>query len=320
MKILLTGGAGFIGSHLLERLLARGDDVAVVDDFNDYYNPAVKRRNLPPGSFRLFERDIREAADLVAAEKPDAVVHLAARAGVRPSLADPALYDSVNVGGTLALLEACRRSGVPRFLFASSSSVYGNAPVPFREEAGPLQPISPYGITKLLGEHYVRVYSLLHGLHATCLRFFTVYGPRQRPDMAIHRFTAAIAAGREIEMYGDGSTERDYTHIEDILQGILAALGRDEPFAIYNLGESRTVPLRCLIEILARCVGREARILPRPEQPGDVRRTFASIERARANLGYDPKVSIEEGLRDFVGWFQRRAQDGHFSATSTIVE
>ncbi len=307
MKILLTGGAGFIGSHLLERLLARGDDAAVVDDFNDYYDPAVKRRNLPRGGFRLHERDIRRAADLVAAEKPDVLVHLAARAGVRPSLADPVLYDSVNVGGTLALLEACRRAGVGRFLFASSSSVYGNAPaVPFREEDEPLQTISPYGITKLLGEHYVRVYSRLHGIRATCLRFFTVYGPRQRPDMAIHKFTAAVAAGREIEMYGDGSTERDYTHITDILQGVLAALDRDESFAVYNLGESRTIPLRRLIELIERFTGKKAKILRRPEQPGDVQRTFASIDRARANLGYAPAVPIEEGLRDFVSWYLRQ--------------
>jgi UDP-glucuronate 4-epimerase len=307
MRILLTGGAGFIGSHLLECLLARGDDVAVIDDFNDYYDPAAKRRNLPRGGFRLHERDIRNAADLVAAEKPDLLMHLAARAGVRPSLADPALYDSVNVGGTLALLEACRRAGVRRFVFASSSSVYGNSPsAPFREEDESLQPISPYGITKLLGEHYVRVYARLHGLHATCLRFFTVYGPRQRPDMAIQKFTTAISEGREIEMYGDGSTERDYTHVTDILQGILAVIDREEAFAVYNLGESRTVPLRRLIELIEQYMGKKAQVRRLPEQPGDVQRTFASIDRARAGLGYAPKVPIEEGLRDFVEWYRRR--------------
>jgi len=307
VKILLTGGAGFIGSHLLERLLRRGEDVAVVDDFNDYYDPALKRRNLPSrGGFRLHERDIREAADLVAAERPDVLIHLAARAGVRPSLADPRLYDSVNVGGTLILLEACRRAGVPRFLFASSSSVYGDdARVPFREDEEPLRPVSPYGITKLLGEHYVRVYARLHGIRATCLRFFTVYGPRQRPDMAIHKFTAAIATGREVEMYGDGSTERDYTHIEDILQGILAALDREESFAVYNLGNSRTVPLRYLVELIERAVGKKARIRRLPEQPGDVRRTCASIDRARAGLGYAPRVPLEEGIRGFVEWYLR---------------
>lgn len=308
MKILLTGGAGFIGSHLLERLLERGDDVAIVDDFNDFYDPAIKRRNLASrGSFRLYERDIREAADVVAAERPDAVVHLAARAGVRPSLENPSLYESVNVGGTLALLEACRRAGVGRFLFASSSSVYGDAPVPFREDFEPLQPVSPYGVTKLLGEHYVRIYANLHGIRATCLRFFTVYGPRQRPDMAIHTFTAALLADREIPFYGDGSTERDYTHITDILQGILAALDRPEPFEVYNLGESRTVSLARLVELLGELTGRTPRIRRLPEQPGDARRTFASIEKARARLGYDPHVPLEEGLREFVRWYRDRA-------------
>ena len=305
MKVLLTGGAGFIGSHLLERLIARGDDVAVVDDFNDYYDPAIKRRNLPRGGFRLHERDIRDAAPVVAGEKPDVVIHLAARAGVRPSLKDPVLYESVNVHGTLVLLEACRRAGVPRFLFASSSSVYGDGKAPFREDDEDLRPVSPYGVSKLLGEHYVRIYAQLHGIRATCLRFFTVYGPRQRPEMAISLFADAIANGREFPMFGDGSTERDYTHITDILQGILAALDRPEPFAVYNLGESRTVPLRRLIQLLGETLGKRPLVRPMPEQPGDVKRTFASIEKARKDLGYDPRVPIEEGLRDFVAW--RRA-------------
>jgi UDP-glucuronate 4-epimerase len=307
MRILLTGGAGFIGSHLLERLLARGDQVSVLDDFNDYYDPAIKRRNLPKGGFRLHERDLREAGPIVAEEKPDAVIHLAARAGVRPSLQDPVLYESVNVHGTLVLLEACRRAGVGRFLFASSSSVYGDGKVPFREDDEDLRPVSPYGVSKLLAEHYVRIYAQLHGIRATCLRFFTVYGPRQRPEMAIHLFTDAIAQGREILMFGDGSTERDYTHITDILQGILAALDRPEPFAVYNLGESRTVPLRRMIELLGEYVGKKPIIRPMPEQPGDVKRTFASIDKARKRLGYDPKVPIEEGLRDFVAWHRTRA-------------
>jgi len=302
MKILLTGGAGFIGSHLLERLIARGDDVAVIDDFNDYYDPAIKRRNLPKGGFRLHERDLRESAELVAREKPDLVVHLAARAGVRPSQSNPALYESVNVAGTLGLLEACRSSGVGRFVFASSSSVYGNAPVPFREADENLQPISFYGVTKLMGEHYVRVYSHLHGLRATCLRFFTAYGPRQRPDMAIHAFTSAIAQGREIPMFGDGGTERDYTFVTDIVQGILGAIDHPEPYAVYNLGESRTVELRRLIELIGKYVGKTPRIKQLPEQPGDVKRTCASIDLARRNLGYAPKVAIEDGLREFVDW------------------
>jgi UDP-glucuronate 4-epimerase len=304
MKVLLTGGAGFIGSHLLERLIARGDDVAVIDDFNDFYDPAIKRRNLPTSGFRLHERDIRDAAPIVDQEKPDVVIHLAARAGVRPSLKDPVLYESVNVGGTLVLLEACRRAGVKRFVFASSSSVYGDGKAPFREEEDDLRPVFPYGVSKLLAEHYVRVYAELHGLQATCLRFFTVYGPRQRPDLAIRSFTAAILEGREIPMFGDGSTERDYTHITDILQGALAAIDRPEPFAVYNLGESRPVPLRRLIELLGEYAGKKPLIRAMPEQPGDVKRTFASIEKARKNLGYDPKVTIEEGLRDFVAWYR----------------
>ena len=303
MKILLTGGAGFIGSHLLEKLLGRGDDVAVIDDFNDYYDPGLKRRNLPSSGFRLYEKDIRESAEIVAREKPDVLIHLAARAGVRPSLQDPLLYDSVNVGGTLTLLEACRRTGVPRFLFASSSSVYGDTKVPFREDDLSLQPVSPYGITKLLGEHYVRAYTRFHGLRATCLRFFTVYGRRLRPDMAIHSFTRAILDGREVPMFGDGTTERDYTHVGDIVQGILGALDHAEMFAIYNLGESRTIPLRRMIALLEQYVGKKAVIKQLPPQAGDVRRTYASIDRARQNLGYAPKVAFEDGVKDFVEWY-----------------
>jgi UDP-glucuronate 4-epimerase len=306
MKILLTGGAGFIGSHLLERLIERKDDVAVVDDFNDYYDPGIKRANLPKSGFRLHERDIRDAAPIVAQEKPDLVIHLAARAGVRPSQKDPALYESVNVGGTLGLLEACRANGVKRFIFASSSSVYGNAEVPFREENADLQPISFYGATKLLGEHYVRIYSRLHGLHATSLRFFTAYGPRQRPDMAIHAFTAAVLQGREIPMFGDGSTERDYTFVSDIVQGVLGAVDHDEPYGVYNLGESRTIALKRLIELIGENAGRKPLVKMLPEQPGDVKRTCASIDRARRGLGYDPKVPIEDGIREFVAWYKSR--------------
>ncbi|HEV3029451.1 MAG TPA: NAD-dependent epimerase/dehydratase family protein, partial [Planctomycetota bacterium] len=217
------------------------------------------------------------------------------------------LYESVNVAGTLGLLEACRSAGVRRFIFASSSSVYGNSPVPFREEDRDLQPISFYGVTKLMGEHYVRIYSRLHGIHATCLRFFTAYGPRQRPDMAIHAFTKAVFEGREIPMFGDGSTERDYTYVTDIVQGVLGAVDHDEPFAVYNLGESRTIPLRQLIDLIGKNARRTPRILQMPEQPGDVKRTCASIEHARRRLGYDPKVLIEDGIREFVTWYQSGA-------------
>jgi len=308
MKVLLTGGAGFIGSHLLERLIARGDEVAVIDDFNDYYDPAIKRRNLPRSGFRLHEKDIRESADLVAREKPDVLVHLAARAGVRPSQSQPALYESVNVAGTLGLLEACRHSGVHRVVFASSSSVYGNAPVPFREDFENLQPISFYGATKLMGEHYVRIYSRLYGIQATCLRFFTAYGPRQRPDMAIHAFTAAIDRDKEIPMFGDGTTERDYTFVSDIVQGLLGAIDHPEPFAVFNLGESRTIELRKLIDLIGRTLGKTPKIKQMPEQPGDVKRTFATIDEARRRLGYDPKVGVEEGIREFVAWYRARTR------------
>jgi UDP-glucuronate 4-epimerase len=308
MKVLLTGGAGFIGSHLLERLIARGDEVAVIDDFNDYYDPAIKRRNLPRSGFRLHEKDIRESADIVAREKPDVLVHLAARAGVRPSQSQPALYESVNVAGTLGLLEACRQSGVHRVVFASSSSVYGNAPVPFREDFENLQPISFYGATKLMGEHYVRIYSRLYGIQGTCLRFFTAYGPRQRPDMAIHAFTAAIDRDKEIPMFGDGTTERDYTFVSDIVQGLLGAIDHPEPFAIFNLGESRTIELRKLIDLIGKTLGKTPKIKQMPEQPGDVKRTFATIDEARRRLGYDPKVGVEEGIREFVAWYRARTR------------
>jgi UDP-glucuronate 4-epimerase len=305
VKILLTGGAGFIGSHLLERLVARGDRVTVVDELNDYYDPGLKRANLDlarkAGPFDFARRDICDGcADLL---KVDAIVHLAARAGVRPSLADPELYQRVNVDGTLRLLEDARRAGVRRFVFASSSSVYGDgASVPFREDQGPLDPVSPYGATKLIGEYYLHVYAKLHGMRTTALRFFTVYGPRQRPDMAIVPFARRILRGEEITLFGDGSTERDYTYIDDILQGLLAALDRDEEFEIYNLGGSRTVRLSYLIEVLEKTLGKPAKIRRLAEQPGDMRRTCASIEKARTRLGYDPQVPIEEGIRRVAGW------------------
>lgn len=308
MRILLTGGAGFIGSHLLERLLARGDAVTVVDELNDSYDPALKRANLDAarqaGRFEFVERDIRKGLeDLLPC---DLVVHLAARAGVRPSIADPMLYHEVNVDGTLLLLEAMKKKGVKRIVFASSSSVYGNSPdVPFREDDGTIQPISPYGSTKLIGEHYLRVYAQLYGLRATALRFFTVYGPRQRPDMAIRMFAEKIRRGEQIPVFGDGSTERDYTYIDDILQGILGAMARDDAFEAYNLGESRTTTLSRLIQILEEALGKKARTRRLPEQPGDVKRTFASVDKARANLGYAPAVPIEEGVRRFVAWLPR---------------
>ena len=308
MKILLTGGAGFIGSHLLDRLLPRGDEVVVVDDFNDYYDPEVKRENVAGKKVEIVEADVRDTTALepLVARKPDAIVHLAARAGVRPSLEDPVLYSDVNVRGLLGLLELCRKHKVERFVFASSSSVYGNGPVPFSEDRDDLAPVSPYGATKLIGEHYLQIYSRLHGMKVTCLRFFTAYGPRQRPDMAIHKFARRIDRGEEIPLFGKGDTRRDYTYIDDIIQGVVRAIDTPEEFAVYNLGESRTVKLGELVALLESALGKKAKIRREPEQPGDVRETYADISRARDRLGYAPKVPIEEGLRRFVEWFTSR--------------
>jgi UDP-glucuronate 4-epimerase len=308
MRVLVTGGAGFIGSHLVDRLLAAGRDVTVLDDFNDYYDPAIKRANAAAAAgARFVEGDIRDEKALSRAfdPKPDAVVHLAARAGVRPSLERPDLYASVNVGGTFAMLEACRRNGVPKFVFASSSSVYGDADrVPFQEDEADPRPVSPYGVTKQAGEHAVRLYHRLHGLRATALRFFTVYGPRQRPDMAIHKFARLILDGKEVPLFGDGSTRRDYTYADDAVGGILGALGRDDGFEVYNIGESRTVTLSELVALLEKSLGKSARIKKLPEQAGDVKRTFADISKAKERLGYSPSTTIEEGIAKFCGWLK----------------
>ena len=239
--------------------------------------------------------------------KPDAVIHLAARAGVRPSLEEPDLYASVNISGTFALLEACRRQGVSKFVFASSSSVYGDADrVPFREDLADPRPVSPYGVTKQAGEHAVRLYHRLHGLRASALRFFTVYGPRQRPDMAIHKFARLILDGKEVPLFGDGSTRRDYTYVDDAVGGILGALGRDDGFEVYNIAESRTVTLNELVELLEKSLGKKARIKRLPEQAGDVKRTYADISKAKANLGYKPATPIEEGIEKFCAWISGR--------------
>ena len=318
--ILVTGGAGFIGSHLVERLTARGDTVVALDNFDPYYDAAVKRRNLRAATraqqsrrFTLVEGDIRDAGGLdvlFAAHRFDAVVHLAARAGVRPSIADPLLYADVNVTGTTRLLETCRRHGVGRFLFGSSSSVYGDSTaVPFSEAARVDRPVSPYAATKVAGELLAFSYHHLFGMDISCLRFFTVYGPRQRPEMAIHKFARLIMEGRPLERFGDGATERDYTYIDDIMDGVLKALDRVKGYAIYNLGESRRVSLAHLIELLEMEIGKRAVVQALPEQPGDVKMTCADISRARADLGYDPRVAIEEGIRRFVAWL--RAEGTH---------
>ena len=311
MNVLLTGGAGFIGSHLAERLLARGDRLTVLDDFNDFYDPAVKHRNMAGfrGRVDLVTGDIGDAglvARVFGATRFDAVIHLAARAGVRPSLRDPLLYTMVNVVGTQILLEQARLRGVGKFVFASSSSVYGvNAKVPFAESDPLTGPISPYAATKLAGEAMGHVYHHLYGLDLVCLRFFTVYGPRQRPDLAIHKFARAILAGQPVELYGDGSSRRDYTYIEDILDGIVAALDRRLGFEIINLGGSQTTSLRELVELLARATGGQPQIVWQPDQPGDVPVTYADVGKAERLLGYRPRVGIAEGIDRFVAWLRR---------------
>ncbi|MCA9661623.1 MAG: NAD-dependent epimerase/dehydratase family protein [Myxococcales bacterium] len=313
--IVVTGGAGFIGSHLVDRLLARGDAVVCVDDFNDAYDPALKRENVAPhrdaAAFRVVELDVREREPTIALVRelrPDAVVHLAARAGVRPSLANPWLYQETNVGGTLNVLEACRLAGVERFVFGSSSSVYGcDAAAPFAEDALDLRPASPYAATKIAGEAMVHSYAHLYGIQATSLRFFTVYGPRQRPDLAISKFTAGILRGAPIELFGDGTSSRDYTHVDDIVAGTLAALDRAAPgYAVFNLGSARPTSLRSLVAALEGIIGVAAKIEWSPAQPGDVPRTHAALERARAELGYAPAVSLVDGLADFIRWLRPR--------------
>ncbi|HYY93774.1 MAG TPA: GDP-mannose 4,6-dehydratase [Pyrinomonadaceae bacterium] len=317
-SVLVTGGAGFIGSHLVEHLLGEGLwRVHVVDDFNDFYDPAVKRRNVAPHlsreDFRLTEADIRDrdALEGVFDESAfDCIVHLAARAGVRPSLVEPLLYAETNIRGTLNLLELARAHGVRQFVFGSSSSVYGeNEKVPFSEDDPVGRPISPYAATKAAGELLCHTYSHLWGLRSVCLRFFTVYGARQRPDLAIHKFARLISEGRPLPVFGDGTTRRDYTFIDDIIAGVRAAIDYEaSAFEVINLGESRTVSLSELIALLERELGREALIEGRPTQPGDVPQTFADISKARRLLGYDPQTPIEEGIRRFVEWFRHEVR------------
>jgi UDP-glucuronate 4-epimerase len=315
-QVLVTGGAGFIGSHLVDRLLSENDwRVTAVDDFNDFYSPEIKRRNVQrqlqnPG-FRLVEADIRDKAALAqifADSKFDCIVHLAARAGVRPSLREPQLYVETNVNGTMNLLELTRQHKVPQFVFGSSSSVYGvNEKVPFSESDPIFNPISPYAATKAAGELLCHTYSHLYGLRCICLRFFTVYGPRQRPDLAIHKFAQLISDGKPIPVFGDGTTRRDYTYIDDIVAGVRAAIDYDKTnYEVINLGESRTVELRELIGLLEKELDLRAVIERQPMQPGDVPQTFADISRAQKLLGYNPQTQIEDGLRLFVKWFRNK--------------
>jgi UDP-glucuronate 4-epimerase len=312
MKILLTGGAGFIGSHLAERLLGQGHELVLIDELNDFYSPEIKRRNLDEikarGEYEFDELDIGDLPGLTEVfrkHRPEVVIHLAARAGVRPSLEQPLLYERVNVQGTLHLLELARQFAVQRFVFASSSSVYGTtSQVPFTEDEANPNPISPYGVTKLAGEKLCYCYARLYAIPTICLRFFTVYGPRQRPDLAIHKFARLIQAGREIPMFGDGNSLRDYTFIDDVVDGITASLSLQTEFEIFNLGNSQPVSLSQMIRLIEQKLGKQAKIKVREFQPGDMPFTHANLSKAREMLGYEPKVPFEEGLSRFVSWLK----------------
>src|SRR6202790_1391981 len=310
MRILVTGGAGFIGSHLVEKLLTAGHAVAILDDFNDFYDPQIKRQNIAGVSkdVAIHHLDLRDSGavrNLFHREKFEAIAHLAARAGVRPSIQNPQLYYDTNVDGTLHLLDAACVTGVERFIFASSSSVYGNSKaVPFSEDRQLIQTLSPYGATKIAGESLCSAYSHLYGMRVVALRYFTVYGPRQRPDLAIHQFTRRIHGGKPIDQFGDGTTRRDYTYIDDIIQGTMAALKYDGPmFDIFNLGENETIQLRDLIAGIENALGEKAKINRLPEQPGDMPVTYADISKARKLLGYNPSTRLSDGLPRFIEWF-----------------
>ena len=312
-KALVTGFAGFIGSHLTERLLEKGYQVIGIDDFNDYYDVKIKEKNIEilksNKSFSLYKPDIRDkdaVNEVFKKHSPEVVIHLAARAGVRPSLTDPILYEETNVLGTLNLLEAARINGIKKFVFGSSSSIYGECKnIPFKETELDLKPISPYGVTKLAGERHCFAYHHLYKMPIVCLRFFTVYGPRQRPDLAIHKFTKLIYEGKPIPVFGDGQYKRDFTYIDDILQGIFASIDYDKTgFEIINLGESHTTSVVDLVKLLESAIGKKANIDWQPDQPGDVPITYADVTKAKTLLGYKPTVKPEEGVKKFVEWFK----------------
>src|SRR6266542_4215052 len=312
MRILVTGGAGFIGSHLVEKLLAAGHGIAILDDFNDFYDPQIKHANITGFAkdteiYHIDLRDVASVRNVFQRQKFDAIAHLAARAGVRPSIQHPQLYYDTNVTGTLHLLDAARIAGVERFIFASSSSVYGaSKTVPFSEDQRLIQTLSPYAATKIAGEFLCSTYSHLYQMRVVAFRYFTVYGPRQRPDLAIHQFTRRIYAGQPIDQFGNGTTRRDYTYIDDVIQGTMAALQYQGPlFDIFNLGESETIQLKDLIGAIENALGRKAKINRLPEQPGDMPLTCANISKARKLLGYNPTTRFSDGLPRFIDWFLR---------------
>ena len=312
MRILVTGGAGFIGSHLVDKLLAAGHGVAILDDFNDFYDPQIKHANITGFAketeiYHVDLRDVASVRNVFQRQKFDAIAHLAARAGVRPSIQHPQLYYDTNVTGTLHLLDAARIAGVERFIFASSSSVYGaSKTVPFSEDQRLIQTLSPYAATKIAGEFLCSTYSHLYQMRVVAFRYFTVYGPRQRPDLAIHQFTRRIYAGQPIDQFGNGTTRRDYTYIDDVIQGTIATLKYDGPlFDVFNLGESETIQLKDLIGAIENALGRKAKINRLPEQPGDMPLTCANISKARKLLGYNPTTRFSDGLPRFVEWFLR---------------
>lgn len=312
MNLLVTGGAGFIGSHLCEALLDKGHSVVCVDNFNDYYNPKAKEKNvqrcLKSRNYTLLRKDITDFAGLGQIFKErefDQVVHIAAAVGVRDSIERPLLFEKVNVGGTLNLLELCNKFGVKKFIFASSSSVYGeNKKIPFSESDATDNIVSPYAATKKAAEILCETYSRLYGINVTCLRFFTVYGPRGRPEMAPYKFTKIIDEEKEVPMFGDGSSKRDYTYISDIIKGIMAAVGKEFRFEVINLGNSSPVELRELVSVIEKVVGKKARIKKMPLQKGDVPLTFADVSKAKRLLGYEPKVRLEEGIKSFFEWYK----------------
>lgn len=332
-SVLLTGGAGFIGSHLAEALLRRGSRLTIVDNFDPFYDYHLKKANLEAsgrvGSYEFYAVDIRNKAQLsevMALHRPEVVIHLAACVGVRPSIRQPHLYEQVNIAGTLNLLELCREFHVDKFIFGSSSSVYGATDrAPFSEKQTELRPLSPYAATKLAGEMMAYTYAHLFGLEVICLRFFTVYGPRQRPDLAIRKFTALIEAGKPLPIFGDGSMARDYTHVDDIVAGILASLDYRfkvpsgcAPFEVFNLGNSHAVKLTELIELLEAVTGHKAICEWRPPQPGDSPLTWADISKASHLLGYRPATSLEEGLTGFVSWYRDAAPVWAVSAHTPV--